>query len=208
MDFDGAKEYALRRLREELPPALTYHNLAHTQDDVIPAVQRLSRLMGLGGEETASVRLLLTAAYYHDIGQIFSPDDHEARAVQIIRAVLPGYGYSDRQIDTVGTLIMATRVPQNPGGLMGAILADADLDVLGREDFFERNRALRDELAALGRSMSDAAWYENQVGFLAGHRYFTSAARDLRDAQKARNLSGLRRLLALALENPPRNAAP
>ena len=46
-DYDGAIAYALCRLRTELSPLLTYHNLMHTEGDVLPAVARLARLSNL-----------------------------------------------------------------------------------------------------------------------------------------------------------------
>jgi hypothetical protein len=39
--------------------------------------------------------------------------------------------------------------------LLEEILADADLDVLGRDDFFSRGQALRAEREALGKMVSD-----------------------------------------------------
>jgi len=34
------------RLERDLAPALVYHNLAHTRDDVVPAVEYLTSLAG------------------------------------------------------------------------------------------------------------------------------------------------------------------
>ena len=64
-DFERAKEYALKRLEKELPPDLLYHNLEHTRDIVVPAVERLAAMEGIEGE---ALLLLRTAAYYHDLG--------------------------------------------------------------------------------------------------------------------------------------------
>ncbi len=47
-DFERARQYALERLERELPASLTYHCLAHTQDDVVPAVERLAALGARG----------------------------------------------------------------------------------------------------------------------------------------------------------------
>ena len=43
-DYEGANQYALRRLEQDLAPALVYHNLAHTHDDVVPAAEHLASL--------------------------------------------------------------------------------------------------------------------------------------------------------------------
>ncbi len=110
--------------------------------------------------------------------------------------MLPGFGYRHEQIEMIADMIMATKLPQSPHTLLEAILADADLDILGREDFLHWSQALRAELAVYGTPMTDAEWYSYQLRFLQDHRYFTTAARALRDAGKQHNVEVVTRLLA------------
>lgn len=194
-DFEQARRYALHRLEHELPPALRYHSLAHTRDDVVPATEQLALLERVQAGERL---LLLTAAYFHDLGLVERREEHEAAGVAIARAALPGFGYSAAQISAIGGMIMATRLPQAPASALGAILADGDLDILGRDDFLERNGLLRAEREAFGPPLSDAAWYRQQLAFVRAHSYCTSAGRALRDAGKARNIALLAGLLAAA----------
>lgn len=192
-DYEEAERYALGRLERELSPVLTYHSVRHTQDDVLPAIERLAALEGLDGE---ALMLLRTAGAYHDIGFIERYTDNEEIAVRIARETLPDFDFAPAQIDAICDIVLATRLPQRPRTRMEEIIADADLDVLGRADYFIWNRALRDELAAFGMSEPDAEWYPQQLQFLQGHRYFTSAAHQLRDAQKQRNIETLLDLIA------------
>jgi uncharacterized protein len=192
-DVEAATQYALRRLGLELAPAFVYHSLTHTRDEVVPAAERLAAMEGVRGED---LLLLRTAAFYHDIGFVEQRADHEAAGVRIASLVLPRFGYRASQIEAVGAMIMATRLPQSPRTLLEQLLADADLDVLGRADFLARNRALRAELAAFGRPARDAQWYGEQLRFLRTHRYWTAAAQWLRDTQKQINCETLIRLLA------------
>jgi hypothetical protein len=83
---------------------------------------------------------------------------------------------------------MATRLPQSPHNLLEEILADADLDLLGRPDFFARNVSLQQELANYGHELHLKHWYEAQLAFLEQHTYFTPAAKRLRDAGKQQNI--------------------
>lgn len=190
-DFDRAREHALERMARELSPLLVYHSLAHTRDDVVPAAERLAALEGVDGED---LLLLRTAAYYHDIGFVERREDHESAGIRIIREVLPGFGYSSEQVETVCDLVATTRLPQTPHNLVEQILADADLDMLGREDYWIRNEDLRREWRSFGLQLTDEEWYRNQLDFLSNHRYFTRAAHELRDATKQANID---RLLAL-----------
>lgn len=197
-DVVGAIAYALERLARELAPALVYHSLAHTRDEVLPAAERLAALSKMSAESTL---LLRTAAGFHDLGYVEGHREHEAIGVRIARTELPGFGYAPRQIERVGALIMATRIPQAPRGRLAALMADADLDLLGCDNtvFLARNNALRAELAAAGQLFSDIAWYRSQADFLRKHRYFSVAARGLRDAGKALNVALLDELLAQAI---------
>ena len=189
-DEPRARAYATSCLRR-LPAELTYHSLAHTCDDVVPAAERLAARLGVGGPDLV---LLRTAAYFHDVGFIERRDQHEAVGARLATSVLIYCGYRPSQIAAIEGMIMATRLPQSPRTLLEQILADADLDSLGRDDFMRTSQALRAELARFGPPIPAADWYTRQLAFLRNHRYFTTAARALRDAGKQRNIALLERL--------------
>jgi uncharacterized protein len=188
-DFEQAKRYALERLARELSPHLRYHSLAHTRDDVVPAAERLATMERVTGE---ALLLLRTAAYYHDIGCIVQRQEHEAIGAGIVFVTLPRFGYTPEHVRGVVGLIMATRLPQTPHNRPEEILADADLDALGREDFFTRSADLRAEWEAQGQSVSEQEWWRQQIAFLEAHHYFTASARALREAKKQSNLAAVR----------------
>jgi len=188
IDFKGAEKYALDRLTHELSPSLSYHSFCHTKSEVVEQVALLAAEENLSVLNTALVH---TAAVYHDIGFIVIRDDHERISAQIAASVLPRYGFNQDHTNMVKGMIMATRLPQKPQNHLEEIVADADLDLLGRADYFIRNRKLRMELALEGHLYSDENWYRNQLFFLQNHRYFTAAARRLRSAQKHENIKQL-----------------
>lgn len=188
-NFERAKQYALHRLEQELSPDLYYHGISHTRDDVVPAAERLAGMEEIRGE---SLHLLLTAAWFHDLGFVEQAPHHELISARIAVEVLPGFGYTDKQVEVVRWAILATAVPQSPTTLLEQILVDADLDVLGREDFLSRNRDLRRELASLGKSFTDAEWYASQLKFLEAYTYFTASARKIRDERKQVNISKIK----------------
>jgi uncharacterized protein len=194
-DFERAKHYALTRLSQDLSPSLVYHSLEHTRDDVVQAALRLATIEGVNGDARM---LLLTAAWYHDLGYVGCPNGHghETCGVGIATEMLPEFGYSPEHIAVINQMIMATQLPQTPRNLLDRIIADADLDSLGRDDFLETSLRLRSELETMGITMSDEEWYQRQCDFLLAHSYFTEAARTLRDATKRRNIQLLNRLIA------------
>jgi uncharacterized protein len=190
-DFEQARSYALRRLEQELSPRLTYHSLWHTRDDVAVATERLAALEGVSGSALA---LLLTGAYFHDIGFTEQFNDHETASIRIATQVLPKFGYSPDEITIVRGLIEVTRIPQRPHTHLEEIISDADLDCLGREDFWTRSHALYDERKALNGANppSEPAWCQIQLQFLQSHGYFTPSARALRQANKHRYIAEMR----------------
>jgi len=154
---------------------------------------------GVNGE---ALYLLLTAAWFHDLGFIEQWIGHEATGARMAAEVLPGFGYSQAEIQIIKGIIISTVVPQSPGTILEKIIADADLDLLGRDDFMFLNGNLRRERAFFGKDYSDLEWYSGQLRFVESHQYFTASARALRDAGKLKNNAELkRRLEEVSAEN-------
>lgn len=196
-DFEKARNFAVSRLAEELSPMLIYHSLSHTVGEVVPAAERLATLENVGEEDRL---LLLTAAFYHDLGYIYQRQGHEALSIQIAEQALPDFGYSEAQIAVVRNIIQATCVPQSPSNLREMIMADADLDYLGADDFWKRSNDLRYELENYDKKFTDAEWHTYQLSFIQHHQYFTAAERSLRDGKKLQHLVEIQTQLDKALE--------
>ena len=70
------------------------------------------------------------------------------------------------------------------------------LALLGRDDFWELNRRLRDELYSYtGRPIAEGEWLRDQRRFLEEHVYFSPTARALRNEGKARNVALMQQAL-------------
>lgn len=191
MDYHGVKKVILKKIENEIPKPLLYHNVVHTED-VIHAAEEIAHEEKIEGDELI---LLLTAALFHDTGYIFGAKEHEIRSCKIAEEYLPAYGYSPEQIEVVKQLIMATRLPQSPKNHLGEILADADLDYLGRNDFFRINKKLFEELKSTGVLSDEKEWNRVQEEFLESHSYFTNTARMNRGAKKQENLKVIKTLI-------------
>jgi uncharacterized protein len=185
MNLAVVKEFVVNYLSGKLNPVFHYHDLAHTLD-VHESVIRIA-----GGEDISreEMQLLETAALFHDIGMTEQYDDHEIASVALSRSLLPGLGYNEREIEMVCSLIMATKLPTGPLTLPERIICDADLDYLGRSDFFMRSFQLRTEWELFGVMNCDPVeWLQFEAVFLRTHDYFTDSARTLREAGKKHNL--------------------
>lgn len=193
MDFEKARIYLIDRLKNELGDHLVYHSVDHTID-VITSCERLAFHEGVNGHDLAIVK---TAALFHDAGFIETYDGHEEVSARMALELLPAYGYSEKEIEAVVHLIFATRIPQQPMKHLEKILADADLDYLGRDDLFLISQRLHYELKKLNRITTLRQWHELQLGFLKNHSYFTETAHRLRDGQKQKNIEELEELLGM-----------
>ena len=193
MNFKGARDYIIDRLHAKLKPPLYYHSVEHTLD-VYEATCRLIEMESL---EESQHLLLKTAALYHDSGILIRYTDHETESVRLIHDLLPGFGYSTGDIDEIGRLIMRTKLPQRAVTPGEQILCDADLDYLGRDDFFIHSFQLQLEWNQLGiRKTNLHEWFEIQIRFLSDHRYFTKSASGLREEKKQQHLTDIKTIFS------------
>jgi predicted metal-dependent HD superfamily phosphohydrolase len=192
MRSQAAMEYIRNRMKKDLPGALYYHNVPHVLD-VVEAAERIGHAEGITAHE---MELLLVAAWYHDSGFLFGPDNHEKMGCEIVREHLPAMGFSQSEIDIICGLIMATRVPQSPCNHLEKIMCDADLDYLGRDDFYTIGNNIYREFLQRKLVANETEWNQMQVQFLESHNYFTETAIRQRKAAKEKHLGEIRKLLA------------
>ncbi|MBN1252311.1 MAG: HD domain-containing protein [Bacteroidales bacterium] len=189
--FTDLQEIILDKLERELPDYLFYHNYKHTIDVVNQA-----ELIGYGeGVDDEAILLLMTAALFHDAGHTIGYDNHEYFGTQIAQEWLPKYKYTDKQIDTICDIIMATQLPPQPKTLLQEIICDSDLDYLGRSDFIPVSNTLYEELKAQNKMSSLNTWNKIQVKFLSSHQFFTKTANKLREVNKQAQIERIKQII-------------
>ena len=188
MRLNDAGHFIISKLNNELPGHLSYHNSTHTLD-VVESARRIGEAEGISA---ADMELLLTAAYYHDSGFLVKAAGHEEESCRIALKTLPVFGYSAGEIENICGMIMATRLPQSPQNHLEQILADADLDDLGRDDFFTISDKLYLENSFFGLDNNPKEWRRKQLDFMEKHHYFTKSAINLRQTKKDANLERIK----------------
>ncbi len=191
INYKKAERHIMKVLKKGLPENLHYHGIHHTYD-VVRAVERIAIMEGVLDDD---IFVLKSAATYHDAGFVEQYDSNEPVGARLAEEILPKYGYTDEQIEVVKKLIYATIIPHEPKTKLEEIICDADLDYLGRDDFFEIADTLRRELRDHGKIKSDRLWDEIQVKFLTQHRYFTASAKKMRRAKKQEHLEIIKQRL-------------
>lgn len=185
MQVKGAVKHILEKLKVDLPDYLLYHSVSHVRDVKLQAM-RIAISEGITNQE--DLDLLETAAIYHDCGFLSTYTNHEEKGCEIAREVLPDFDYTPAQIKIIEGLIMATKVPQKPKTKLEEIICDADLDYLGRDDFFTIGDYLYEELLHIGVVKDEMAWNHLQIKFLTAHHYFTQTNIKDREPLKSENL--------------------
>ncbi len=178
-------------LKTKLSENYLYHDARHTLDVIIEATA-IAQREGVSGED---VFALQTAALFHDSGFLVQRKDHEEASVVYFKKWAEGQ-LNEEQIELISGLILATKMPQRPNGLLQQIICDADLDYLGRYDFETIAECLYLEMKACNEIDNHHTWNEIQVKFLSAHQYHTTSSKTLRGPKVLDHLNVVRRKAA------------
>jgi len=186
--FEDFKDRMFSMYEQKLPKKYYYHNLNHMKD-VVEQVENIGRAEGINDED---MHILKTAALLHDAGFMQTYKDHEHAGMELARQMLPNEGYSQEQIDRICCLIECTILTEEPQNLLERIIRDADLDYLGRDDYFPISQELYKELLEMNLiKESDFEWCQGQITFLQEHTYYTDYSRKVRNPVKVKHIQWL-----------------
>ncbi len=131
--------------------------------------------------------------WFHDTGYLTDRTDHEAKSAALATAFLKEHEAADEVIEKVTGCILATKMPQQPVGLLQQILCDADLYHLGTNEFSDKSKLLHKEMETIKHiEISKQDWREKNITFLEGHHYFTDYAQLLLTEEQDKNLEKLK----------------
>jgi predicted metal-dependent HD superfamily phosphohydrolase len=189
MDFklilQAVSNYVAEYFKEHGSEELLYHNYEHTAS-VATAASELNAHYRLSEQDDFIVRV---AAWFHDLGYLVDPDNHEAASVVLAENFLKEKKVPSVIIDEVKACILATRMPQKPKNLLQQIVCDADMSHFSTDSFAEKSKQLRKELQTrCGLAISKNAWRHQTICLLEVHQYHTDYAREHWNVKKMENL--------------------
>ncbi len=157
-------------------PKLPYHNYKHAL-----MVCDAARFYGVNeGIFKENIFLLETAALLHDVVYVKGRTDNEEQSAKFATLFLLKQGYSSSQINIIYKLILATKMPTKPRGILQRIMCDCDVGYIGTKEFDTMSEKLRLEFGVEKRK-----WYnEDQPNFLRNHKYYTKTAKELGGSKK------------------------
>lgn len=182
--LEEVKQHVLGYYEMHHDNTLLYHDLTHTKE-VVANATRIANHYQLSDEDFF---IVITAAWFHDLGYFTDKQNHEARSAELAAEHLKNLKVSHEVIEKVRACIMATKMPQKPSGLLQEIICDADLFHLGTNNFKEKSKQLRKEFELCKHADIDKqAWRQKSIELLGEHHYFTDYARLLLSEQQEKN---------------------
>jgi len=149
---------------------LFFHDFGHTQA-VVATVQKMTQAMELS---TQQQQLLQIAAWFHDVGYLYTYQQHEAKSIAIARQFLTKK-LSDEQLKWITDSIAATELGVEPTSEQAAILKDADLAYGVTHHFRERGPLLRKEWEIhKDKHLTNAEWELLQYNFLQNVKFWSA----------------------------------
>jgi len=181
------------KFKEVLP----YHGISHAKEVIRQAIYFA---LADGSFSERELELLGIAAAFHDAGYAVQYDRNEVFGADMAEDSMKKSGqYGESEIEVVKKAVLSTMVEFEPvfkqliqEERIGRILADADTSNFGRENFFDRNKRVFQELEALGKikdtDEGKLKFKEFVVHMLHTHKWNTEIAKNLREEQKQKNI--------------------
>ncbi len=170
-----------------------YHHYEHALDVMQRAIY-LAKKEGLSDDD---IEILALSAIFHDTWFIIQYDKNEPIWAKIAQNYLKMMMYDREKIDLIEQIILATdpdyKTPQN---IYEKIIKDADLDNLGRNDFWDKANDLNKEREAIKKiKIKDPNWKHGTIEFLAEHKYYTKTQQYERNHSKKENKQRLQKMV-------------
>jgi len=180
LGYNRLRKFAQLMLNTELSADLVYHGIHHTLE-VLDNVNFLIKKEKISINDS---KLLRIAALFHDIGFIKTYKNHEAIGVDILKSAMEKFDCNMKDFPKIASMIMATKIPQNPKNNLENIICDSDLFYLGRNKYYKISDTLFKELLKYNLIKTKKQWNDIQVNFLSNHSYHTKYAKENLEKEK------------------------
>ncbi len=184
------EEVFLKRMEEELPAALYFHNYKY-------CVDLLTQSELLFGSEKMSEedRLLVkTAALLDCMSYLKGYTKRSVYTNQLTRELLPKYHYRDKQIEEIARLISMPLLPPLAKSLPEKVLSDARLSFLGKNNFADSVNSMYKEMKLFGQISSKTELIQNLSGFLKSFQFYTLTAQKLAEISSIQQVETLKQM--------------
>lgn len=166
-----------------------YHQYEHSID----VMQRSVYLWEKEWVSEDEIELLAIASLFHDTGFIIQYDNNEYIGAKIAHNYLKTILFPEDKIKIIEELILSTNPNVEPKNKLEEIIKDADLDNLGRDDFFETAEKVKQELETIKNiKIKDPDWHHAALDVIGKNKFYTKTQNIERGAKRDENEKKLR----------------
>ncbi|MGB0985155.1 MAG: HD domain-containing protein, partial [Saprospiraceae bacterium] len=149
---------------------LYFHNIEHTKKVVQRCKMALEELNCTEEEHF----LLLSAAWLHDIGYLYTYTEHEAKSIEIAVPFLESISLEKTVIERIQSCIAATKIGVIPQSKLEKLLKDIDAAYGLYTNFWEKGNDIRREWALTTLlTFTDMEWIKLQLLFLKNLKMYS-----------------------------------
>lgn len=184
-----AESYVFGLFKDKLSPDYIYHNFNHTLR-VVNSVRIIAEAEGLN---EADIEVLTLAAWFHDLGYIEGPENHEVRSGEMAIEFLVENGYATEKAQHIASLIKVTKLENDPHTHEEMILRDADCSHFADSNYCQLSELLREEWRITQhKEFTDLEWaLINRNVLMSKHRFFSNYAKEKLQPLKEANIAVL-----------------
>jgi predicted metal-dependent HD superfamily phosphohydrolase len=191
ININEIEKFVTKYYLENNPKENIYHNIDHIKE-VVDMSRTIAENLGISDSE---LNILLSAAWFHDIGHIKTWQNHEELSAHFASSYLKKCNCLNENIKLITGCIIATIIPHSPKNKLEEIICDADVSHIGLPTFFEKSTALRLEIEKRkSKKFSDLEWIKENIEFVNSTYFFTDYAKSNFENQKNINLLKLNEL--------------
>lgn len=185
--LEGAKKYVNKLL---VPLEKHYY---HSYNHAIEVMERSIYISEKEWLKKEEIEIVAIAWLFHDTGFVIQYDNNEIIWAKIARNYLKSILYPEDKIKIVERLILSTDPEyKNPKDIYEKIIKDADMDNLGRKDFFDRKNNLKKEREIIKKiKIRVPDWNHAAIKILREYKYWTCTQKTERDIGKKENLKDM-----------------
>lgn len=211
--IEKAHEYVSYLLKDTKEKWYCFHNLDHTLE-VFERSIYICKKENIDNELSELVKLW---ALFHDTGFLYQYDNNEPMARNslemfskkkdwwfqerlnfspLVNDFLMYHNYPHDKLEVVNNLILATMPYFKPNNILESIIKDSDMDNVGRDDFFENGRLIRQELKNIKWiEYSDLQWNQNVYSLMSIFQYWTDTQKSERWKKYDENMQILKSII-------------
>lgn len=150
---------------------LYFHNIEHTEKVVQRCEMALVELNSSDNERF----ILLSAAWLHDIGYLFTYQEHEAKSIELAIPFLESIQLDKAVIKVIQSCIAATKIGVIPQSGLEKLLKDIDAAYGLYTNFWEKGNDIRREWALTTLlTFTDMEWVQLQLKFLKNLKMYSN----------------------------------